>query len=100
MITDFDINESLLSTGGSDEFVSVFDISKGFSKDINNLKNILEKMKSPVINVVFCIDKNKNLKLVTAEQNSTITFFLLKNFELQILQQYHPENVKTYCLNY
>ena len=100
MITNFDTNESFLSTGGSDDFISVFDISKGLSNEMNNSNSILEKMKSPVINVVFCIDKNKNLKLVTAEQNSTITFFLLKNSQLQILQQYHPENVKTYCLNY
>ena len=97
MITNFDTNESFLSTGGADNFISVFDISKGFSQET---KNILEKMKSPVINSIFCIDKNKNLKLVTAEQNSTITFFSLENFEFQILQQYHPENVKTYCLNY
>ena len=97
MITNFDTNESFLSTGGVDNFISVFDISKGFSQE---MKNILEKMKSPVINSIFCIDKNKNLKLVTAEQNSTISFFSLENFELQILQQYHPENVKTYCLNY
>ena len=97
MITNFDTNESFLSTGGVDNFISVFDISKGFSHE---MKNILEKMKSPVINSIFCIDKNKNLKLVTAEQNSTISFFSLENFELQILQQYHPENVKTYCLNY
>ena len=100
MIFNFDNNESFLSTGGEDDFISVFNITNGFHKDISNFKNILEKMKSPVINVVFCIDKNKNMKLITAEQNSTITFFILDNFELQMLQQYHPENVKTYCLNY
>ena len=99
MITNYDNNESFLSTGGSDNFISVFNISNGFSKDMNNF-NILEKMKSAVLSVVFCIDKLNNLKLVTAEQNSTISFFLLQNFELQIVQQYHPENVKTYCLNY
>ena len=57
-------------------------------------------MKSSVINSIFFIDKNKNLKLVIAEQNSTIAFFSLENFEFQILQQYHQENVKTYSLNY
>ena len=100
MIFNFDNSESFLSTGGEDDFISVFNITNGFQRDISNFKNILEKMKSPVINVVFCIDKNKNMKLISAEQNSTITFFLLNNFELQMLQQYHPENVKTYCLNY
>ena len=100
MITNFDTKESFLSTGGADNFISVFNISNGFSKDMNNIKNILEKMKSQVLNVIFCIDKNKNLKLITAEQNSTISFFLLINLELQILQQYHPETTKTYCLNY
>ena len=99
MLTNFDTKESFLSTGGADNFISVFNISNGFSKDMNK-NNILEKMKSPVIQVVFFMDKNKNMKLMTAEQNSTITIFLLDNFVLQSLQQYHPEGTKTYCLNY
>ena len=101
MIKDFDKNESYLSTGGADSFISVFDISKDFSNlDICN--NILEKMSSSVINVVFCIDKNRNLKLVTAEQNSTITFFLvnMNNNSLQTLQKFYDDKLKTYCLNY
>jgi hypothetical protein len=59
-------------------------------------------MSSPVINVVFCIDKNRNLKLVTAENNSTITFFLVNNTNksLMALQKFSDNNLKTYCLNY
>ena len=102
MIKDFDKNETYLSTGGADNFLSIFDISKGFSKDLDICNNILEKMNSSVINVVFCIDKNKNLKLVTAEQNSTITFFLINNNNksLQTLQKFYDAKLKTYCLNY
>ena len=102
MIKDFDKNESYLSTGGADCFISVFDISKGFSKDFDIYNNIFEKMNSSVINVVFCIDKNKNLKLITAEQNSVITFFLVNNTNnaLQALQKFYDEKLKTYCLNY
>ena len=99
MIKDFDKNEIYLSTGGADCFVSVFDIINGFSTDFNP---ILTEMSSSVINVVFCIDKNKNLKLVTAEQNSTITFFFvnINNNSLQTLQKFYDEKLKTYCLNY
>ena len=99
MIKDFDKNESYLSTGGADCFISVIDISNGFSKEFNH---ILTEMSSSVINVVFCIDKNKNLKLVTAEQNSTITFFLvnINLHSLQTLQKFYDEKLKTYCLNY
>ena len=98
-IMDYDKKESYLSTGGADSFITVFNTTHGFEENINNYNNILEKMKSPVLNVVFCIDKNKCLKLISAEQNSTITFFILKDFELQTLQQFYQEDLKTYCLN-
>ena len=102
MIKDIDNNKSYLSTGGSDNFISVFDISKESLKDLDICNNIIEKMSSPVINLVFCIDKNKNLKLVTAELNSTITFFLVNNHNksLQTLQKFVDDKLKTYCLNY
>jgi hypothetical protein len=60
----------------------------------------MEKMSSPVISVVFCIDKNKRLKLIVGEQNSTITFFLISNGILQTLQKNYDKNLKTYCLSY
>ena len=57
-------------------------------------------MASPVISVVFCIDKNQQLKLIVGEQNSTITFFLVNNGTLISLQKNFEENLKTYCLSY
>ena len=103
MIKDFEKNETYLTSGGADHFISILDVSDGFSKDLDICNNnIIEKMNSPVINVVFCIDKNRNLKLVTAENNSTITFFLVNNINksLMALQKFSDDNLKTYCLNY
>ena len=95
-------NKQFLATGSSDNFISVIDITKGFSKDLDIYDNIMEKMSSPVISIVFCVDKNKKLKLITAEQNSTITFFQIINNTLQTLQKNYDQdsNLKKYCLNY
>ena len=68
MIKDIDNNKLYLSTGGDDNCISLLE-----DYDSNNI--IIEKLDSPVINVAFCIDKNKNLKLMIAEQYSTIIFF-------------------------
>ena len=102
MINYKEENKIYLATGGSDNFVSVIDITKGFSKDLDIYDNNMEKMNSAVISVVFCVDKNKKLKLITAEQNSTITFFQIINNELQTLQKNYDKdsNLKTYCLSY
>ena len=101
MIKDFDKNQTFLSTGSADTFFTVLDISEGFS-DFDNNDIIFEKLGSSVINVTLCIDKNKNLKLVTAEQDSTITFFLINNSNktIQTLQKFHDDKLKTYCLTY
>ena len=100
LIDDKENSKSYLSSGGSDNFVSIIDISNGISSDLNFTENaILEKMDSPVINVVFCIDKNKKLKLIVAEVK-TITFFQLLNGTLQSLQKFYDENLNTYCLSY
>ena len=95
MIKDIDKNKLFLSTGGADNCISVLE-------DFDSSNIIIEKMSSPVINVAFCIDKNKNLKLITAEQNSTIVFYLVNyhNKSLQTLQKFYDEQLKTYCLNY
>ena len=90
-----------LSSGSSDNFVSLIDMSQGWSTNpINEDKTEMEKMSSPVISVVFCIDKNSQLKLIVGEQNSTITFFLVNNGILQTLQKNYENNLKTYCLSY
>ena len=94
-------NKLYLSSGSSDNFVSLIDMTQGLDVDpINDEKTEMVKMTSPVISVVFCIDKNYQLKLIVGEQNSTITFFLINNGILQTLQKNIEENLKTYCLSY
>ena len=67
---------------------------------IDEEKTEMEKMTSPVISVLFCIDKIGQLKLIVGEQNSTITFFLVNDGILQTLQKNYEDNLKTYCLSY
>ena len=101
IIRDEDNNKLFLSSGSSDNFVSLIDMSEGYSTDPNSDdRTIMEKMSSPVISVVFCIDKNKRLKLIVGEQNSIITFFLINNGILTTLQKNYDEKLKTYCLSY
>ena len=101
-IIKFQDNQKLyLSSGSSDNFVSLIDMSDGLSTNPKaDDKTMMEKMSSPVISVVFCIDKNRKLKLIVGEQNSTITFFQIINGILQTLQKNYDENLKTYCLSY
>ena len=101
MIRDEDNNKLYLSSGSSDNLVMLIDMSEGYSTDPKtDDRTIMEKMSSPVISVVFCIDKNKKLKLIVGEQNSTITFFQIINGILQTLQKNFDEKLKTYCLSY
>ena len=101
MINDENIKKLYLASGSSDNLVGLIDMTDGFNTDPNvDDKTIMENMKSPVISVVFCIDKNKNLKLIVGEQNSTITFFQINNGILQTLQQNYDDKLKTYCLSY
>ena len=101
MINFQDNQKIYLSSGSSDNLVSLIDMSEGLSTDPNaDDKTIMEKMSSPVISVVFCIDKNRRLKLIVGEQNSTITFFQIVNGILQTLQKNYDNKLKTYCLSY
>ena len=95
-------NKSYIATGSSDNYVNIFDISKGIKSNltINDFNTIFEKMSSEVINLIFCIDKNRKLKLIVSESNSTISFFELINGALQIIQKNYEPSLKTYCLNY
>ena len=99
---NFQDNQKLyLSSGSSDNLVSLIDMSEGLSTNPkSDDKTIMEKMSSPVISVVFCIDKNRQLKLIVGEQNSTITFFQIINGILQTLQKNYDDKLKTYCLSY
>ena len=87
IIKDDFIDKIYLSSGSSDNFISLIDMTEGYSININEEKTEMIKMSSPVISVVFCIDKNKQLKLISGEQNSTITFFLVNNGTLISLQK-------------
>ena len=100
IIKDDFIDKIYLSSGSSDNFITLIDMTEGYSININEEKTEMIKMSSPVISVVFCIDKNKQLKLISGEQNSTITFFLVNNGTLISLQKNYEENLKTYCLSY
>ena len=93
-------NKNYIATGSSDNYVNIFDISNGFKSNlnINDFNTIFEKMSSEVINLVFCIDKNKKIKLIVSESNSSISFFQLINNSLQILQKHNEKSLKTYCL--
>ena len=94
-------NKIYLATGSSDNYFNIYDITSGFNKkniSINDFNTIFEKMNSEITNLVFCIDKNKKLKIIVGEENSTITFFQLAKGVLQTLQKYNEPNLKTYCL--
>ena len=101
MIKDDFIDKIYLSSGSSDNLISLIDLTQGFGVcPLPEEKTEMVKMASPVISVVFCIDKNQQLKLIVGEQNSTITFFLVNNGTLISLQKNFEENLKTYCLSY
>jgi WD40 repeat protein len=101
MINFQDKQKIYLSSGSSDNLVSLIDMSEGLDTNPKaDDKTIMEKMSSPVISVVFCIDKYRRLKLIVGEQNSTITFFQIVNGILQTLQKNFDEKLKTYCLSY
>ena len=101
IIKDPNNDKIYLSSGSSDNFVSLIDMTQGWNiHPINEDKTEMEKMTSPVISVLFCIDKIGQLKLIVGEQNSTITFFLVNDGILQTLQKNYEDNLKTYCLSY
>ena len=103
MISDINSGRSYLAFGSSDNILSVIDISKGLDKDLdlyNEEKNIVEKLENPVISVQFCIDKRKDIKIVTAESDSKITFFIVLKHNLQKVESYVHAGHNTYCLSY
>ena len=99
---ELDSGISYLATGSSDCYVNIFDITKGFKSNlnINDFNTFFEKMSSEVLNLIFCIDKNKILKLIVSEINSTISFYQLDKGNLHILQKNNDLNLNTYCLCY
>ena len=62
--------------------------------------NFVEYLNSEIVSVIFCIDKHKNVKVITGEIDSTINFFLVMEKNLQNIQKLHESNLKTYCLFY
>ena len=62
-------------------------------------------MSSEVIHIILCPESNNNnkelkLKIMIAEINSTISFFLVENNIFKCLQKYYDENLKIYCIKY
>ena len=99
MINDKEKNKSYLAIGGQDCYIGVLDITKGLNSkyDLYN-DGIIEKLSSPIISLIFTIDKNNKVKLVSGESNSTVTFFTIIENSLQVLQKINDKNLKTYCL--
>ena len=93
-------NKTYMATGSSDNYVNIFEINNESNLTINNPNTIFEQMSSEVINIIFCIDKNKKLKLIVAENNSNISFYQITNAKFLILQKYYEPLLKTYCLCY
>ena len=106
MIDDKEKNKSYLVTGGSDCLIVLIDISKGLEGDFDlyDSNNFMEQLDTPIVSALFVIDKNNKIKLITAESNSTITFYLVGNNTLQSIQKIYgtkdKNNLKTYCLHY
>ena len=99
MIEDKEKNKTYFVSGGDDCSIIVIDISNGLNLTIDNNNTFIEKLNSIIVNCVFCIDKNNKIKLVTAEKNSTITFFTIQNDSLQTIQKIKGEpNLQTYNL--
>ena len=98
MIKDEKRGKSYLATGSSDGLINVINITNGFDGDLDVNARVTEKMESPVIGLIFCIDKNSSLKLIVAEQNSTITFFYFST-SLVALQKYSDPRLKIYHMD-
>ncbi|MCQ2816693.1 MAG: hypothetical protein MJ252_05430 [archaeon] len=106
--TSYDPEKSkiFLASGGSDNILSIINITDYLTpvkndNEINEDDIIFEKLESPIISVQFCIDKYKELKIIAAENDSTITFYKINlgnNYSLQTVQKYKDRNLKTYCL--
>ena len=103
MIYDQENKRGYLGTGGSDGILLVINTSDGLESDLdfyNPDRNFVEQLGCSIISVVFCIDKNKNMKVITGEVDSTINFFLINNSNLQNIQKFSEPDLKTYCLSY
>ena len=103
MIYDKERDKTYLAAGGSDNVFLVMNVSNGLDKelDLNNADmNFVEYLNSEIVSVIFCIDKHKNVKVITGEIDSTINFFLVVEKNLQNIQKLHESNLKTYCLFY
>ena len=101
-IDTISINKKIfLASGSSDQYINVYDISN----NIKNINTIFQKMSSEVIHIILCPESNNNnkelkLKIMIAEINSTISFFLVENNIFKCLQKYYDENLKIYCIKY
>ena len=99
MIEDTEKNKVYFVSGGADSLISIIDITNGLNLSIDDNKHFVEKLSSPIVSAIFCVDKNKKVKLVTGEKNSTITFYSIGNNSLITIQKIKGDlNLKTYNL--
>ncbi len=99
MIEDTEKNKVYFVSGGADSLISIIDITNGLNLSIDDNNHFVEKLSSPIVSAIFCVDKNKKVKLVTGEKNSTITFYSIGNNSLITIQKIKGDlNLKTYNL--
>ena len=99
MIEDTEKKKVYFVSGGADSLISIIDISNGLNLTIDDNNHFVEKLSSPIVSAIFCVDKNKKVKLVTGEKNSTITFYSIGNNSLITIQKIKGDlNLKTYNL--
>jgi len=90
----------LLATGSMDNLMTVFDISPGLHKEFENFeRNVIEDHQAPVTNLLFCVDRLNNLKLVSCSADRSINFYLVHSSgSIQLLQRFQEDDINTYCL--
>ena len=99
MIKDTEKNKVYFVSGGADSLISIIDITNGLNLSIDDNNHFVEKLSSPIVSAIFCVDKNKKVKLVTGEKNSTITFYSIGSNSLITIQKIKGDlNLKTYNL--
>lgn len=93
---------SYLALGSFDNYVSIFDVSKGLEKHFeDNERSFLDDHQAPVTNIAFCADKIGQTKMITCSSDRSINFYLVKSASIiQLIQKFQENEINTYCLAY